>query len=106
MWILNGTLSAHPPSPFPHHTRPSSRGGAPTAGINPFRHFKLAPFTKPPLLPPPCRGREEGGATGKRKQSPGADALRADALGCETRGREKEWGQGKEQGKAQKRAES
>ena len=79
MWDFQWDLERSSPLALssPHPTEFS--GGAPTAGINPLGCFKLTPFYKAPLPPALFRGREEGGATGKRKQSPGAKILRGAA---------------------------
>ena len=79
MWDLQWDLERSSPLALssPHPTEFS--GGAPAAGINPFRDFKLTPFYKAPPPPSPLPGKGGGGATGKRKQSPGAKILRGAA---------------------------
>ena len=65
----------------PHPTEFS--GGAPTAGINPFRDFKLTPFYKAPAPPSPLPGKGGGGRLESESNPPAPrsyEVLRADAL--------------------------
>ena len=70
MWDLQWDLERSSPLALssPHPTEFS--GGAPAAGINPFRDFKLTPFYKAPPLPSPLPGKGGGGGDWKAKAIP------------------------------------